>query len=82
MSVPREVDADRAYNVAAEAPDGRFDCLIGLKGGAGLGGDMFRIYGRRFEPPPAPRWFGVAPEGQIDLWMEGPVGAVIDGGEA
>lgn len=81
IPVPAEVEADRVYAVAAECEAGKFDTLIALKGGTGLGGDMFRLYARVVRGAPL-RWFGVEPVNDVDIWMEGIVGAVIKGGEA
>lgn len=80
-ALPPEVQADRGYLIAAETATGKFDTLIALRGGAGLGGDQFRAYDRRHDEVHH-RWLGVEVDGELDLWMEGIVGAVIPGGEA
>ena len=73
MALPAEVQGERGYNVAAEGPSGKFDSLIALWGGEGLGGEMVRIYGRQIDDV-GHRWFGVPPEGEVDMWFEGVVG--------
>ncbi|MFT4625440.1 MAG: hypothetical protein ACI8PZ_004108 [Myxococcota bacterium] len=79
--LPPEVEGERGYNVAVEAPSGKFDCLIALWGGEGLGGEMMRIYGRSLEGVDH-RWLGVPPEGEVEMWFEGIVGAIGDVAEA
>jgi len=80
--VPPEVeDADRCFNIAVEARSGRFDQLVALRGGAGLCGEQFRIYGRKHEGS-GYRWFGVEPEGEVILWEQGPMGYFGPVGEA
>jgi len=81
MPLPPQVEGERGYNVAVETPTGKFDSLIALWGGEGLGGEMMRIYGRRIEDA-EPRWLGVPPEGEVEMWLEGPVGLVGPRGEA
>lgn len=81
MPLPAEVEGERGYNVAVEAPSGKFDSLIALWGGEGLGGEMMRIYGRRVTDV-GHRWLGVPPEGEVDMWFEGVVGAIGPTGEA
>ena len=81
MPLPPEVEGERGYNVAVEAPTAKFDSLIALWGGGGLGAEMVRIYGRRITDV-TNRWFGVPPEGEVDMWFEGVVGATGPTGEA
>mgnify|MGYP000167722443 FL=1 len=81
VPLPPEVEGERGYNVAVEAPTGKFDSLIALWGGDGLGGEMMRIYGRKVDDV-GHRWLGVPPEGEVEMWMEGPVGLVGPKGEA
>ena len=76
---PPETQADRAFNVAVECADGKFDSLVALR--SGPAGDQFRIFGRRHDEPNH-HWFHVEPKSDVDFWMEGPVGMVIPGGEA
>jgi hypothetical protein len=74
MPVPPEVDGERCFNIAAEAEAGKFDNLVAFKQGAE--GEMFRIYGRRHTGDVHFRWLGVPPEGEVDVWFEGIVGAI------
>ena len=80
--VPPEVEgADRCFNIAVETGSGKFDQLVALRGGAGLGGEQFRVYGKKHGEPRY-RWFGVEPEGEVTMWMEGPIGYFGPAGEA
>jgi hypothetical protein len=76
---PPEAQCERAFNVAVECADGKFDSLVGMRGSPPS--DEFRIFGRRHDDPKH-QWFGVEPDGEVDMWLEGPVGMVIPGGEA
>ena len=80
MPLPHGVEGDRGYNVAVETRRGKYDQLIALRGGSGLGGDESRLYGRTVTEPH--RWLGVAPEGDVQIWYEGVVGGMGPSGEA
>jgi hypothetical protein len=81
MAPPPGVEAQRAYNVSAETFESRHDSLIGLMGGEGLGGTMYRLFARPL-PPKDYRWLGVPPVVDVDIWVEGIVGMVGPKGEA
>ena len=81
VALPAEVQGDRGYRVAVEAPSGKFDRLIALRGGEGPGGEEARLYGRLVEGD-GYRWLGVPPEHDVELWIEGPVGMVGPRGES
>jgi hypothetical protein len=76
---PPETDADRAFNVAVECADGKFDSLVALRDVPT--GVEFAI----FETPhddPDHQWFGVEPNGEFDITLIGEVGTVIRDGDA
>lgn len=81
MALPPEVEGERGYNVAVEAPSGKFESLIALWGGEGLGDEMMRIYGRRITDV-GHKWLGVPPDGEVEMWFEGVVGAIGPRGDA
>ena len=80
--LPPEIEqGDRGYNIAVEAPSGKADALIALWEGDGSEGEMMRIYGREVTNI-GHKWFGVDPEMEVDIWVEGLVGMVGETAEA
>lgn len=61
MPVPPDVDAQRTMCIAVEAPRGKFDQVLALKGRIG----QYRILGRYYPVDAERRWLGTAPTRQV-----------------
>ena len=73
--VPPGVEGERGYLVAAESASGAADCFVALRGGQPPGGAECQLSYRRIQGAPS-RWFGVEPENEVNVWMEGPAGII------
>jgi hypothetical protein len=71
--VPDNVPADRCWILACEDGTTRLDTMVALRGDNGKGGAaQFQLLASA--SPSAPRWVGVAPSDDVQVWeMDGPV---------
>lgn len=79
--VPPGMKADKLMNIAAENRQGKFDHAVATRGAGEKA--MHQVLGKRYPPGTPCRWFGVEPDGEIEVWFEGYVGGMGSGkGEA
>ncbi len=68
--IPRNVVADRAFNIAIEGAEGAFDVMIVLRGAFGAPDATFQI-GQLGQMRPTRKWLGVPTDWALQMYRKG-----------